>query len=102
MIDSDKIVSLNSLVEHTDISVLKNISHVSGGPSSLASTGKTVVYPNKKEPIKYHKVGFLKPKIQNKLMLNIVPKKIPNLENSIGSKGDNIFIIYFILFYFLS
>ena len=87
MIDSDKIVSLNSLVEHTDISVLKNILHVSGGPSSLASTGKTVVYPNKKEPIKFHKIGFIKPKIQNKLVLNILPKKVSNFENSNGSKG---------------
>jgi hypothetical protein len=48
MIDSDKIVSLNSLVEHTDLSVLKNIIHISGGPLSIASAGKTIVYPNKK------------------------------------------------------
>jgi hypothetical protein len=39
MVDSDKIVSLNSLVEHTDLSVLKNILHISGGPSSIAQAG---------------------------------------------------------------
>jgi hypothetical protein len=47
MVDSDKIVSLNSLVEHTDFSVLKNILRISGGPSSIAQAGNTVVYPNR-------------------------------------------------------
>jgi hypothetical protein len=65
MIDSDKIVSLNSLVEHTDLSVLKNIIHISGGPLSIASAGKTVVYPNKKIT---EKIGASKNK--NRLKFN--------------------------------
>ena len=60
MVDSDKIVSLNSLVEHTDMSVLKNISHITGGPSSIASTGKTICYPNKIIPKVEHKIPKIK------------------------------------------
>ena len=60
MVDSDKIVSLNSLVEHTDMSVLKNIAHITGGPSSIASTGKTICYPNKIIPKVSHKTPKIK------------------------------------------
>lgn len=98
MIDSDKIVSLNSLVEHTDLSVLKNILHISGGPLSIASSGKTIVYPNKKIPEKMNNTRG-----KNRLKFNNGTKfkKTDILQNTEISPGDLIFLKLVQFFYII-
>ena len=99
MIDSDKIVSLNSLVEHTDMSVLKNIVHVPGGPSSIACTGKTICYPNKTKPKKNHKITIKKRKIPTQFELKTATRNIK--ENSDSQELTQGPPYYFILFHFI-
>jgi CRP-like cAMP-binding protein len=47
MVDSDKIVQLNSRIEFTDMSLLEKFYHVKGGPESYIQTRDAVFYPNR-------------------------------------------------------
>ena len=104
MIDSDKIVSLNSLVEHTDMSVLKNIAHISGGPLSIASTGKTICFPNKITPKINHKIPEIKrSKLlfsstgESKFSTKVFEKFSDNLSRTQGESFYHIILIIIII-----
>ena len=101
MIDSDKIVSLNSLVEHTDMSVLKNIVHVPGGPSSIACTGKTICYPNKTKPKKNHKITIKKRKIPTQFELKTATRNVKeNSDSQELTQGPPFYLIFIHLFFY--